>query len=278
MTGTRELAVWENVPVDRLRARWRLPELRILDETGSTNDVARALADAGAPAGLLVMAEHQSLGRGRMGRQWSDSPGQSLLFSVLLRPAPSDGEAAPGTAPVRVGLAAAQALRSVSDLDVRLKWPNDLVVPGHGKIAGILCEAATADGGTVVIAGIGINVAQRATDWPPDLAGAATSFAIAAGSVPSRIALMDALCNTLHPLFTRPLRPLSPEELDDWNALDALRDRTVRASGPVNAAGTARGIDPDGALILETADGVRRVVSGSVRATDTSTSTAPADP
>jgi BirA family transcriptional regulator, biotin operon repressor / biotin---[acetyl-CoA-carboxylase] ligase len=270
VSGSARLVEWEGLTLDECRARWRLPVVIALAETASTNDIARRMAEQGAPAGLLVMTEHQTAGRGRMMRTWTDVPGLSLLLSFVLRPAPAAGPAgiaafAPGTAPLRVGVAVAGALRAVAVIDARLKWPNDVVADG-GKLAGILCESASAGGETVIIAGIGINVLQRNDDWPAELRGHAVSLAqVASGAGPDRVAVMDAVTAALHPLFTQPLGPLSDAELRAHADLDALRGLDVVATGAGETRGTAVGISPDGALLLESAGGVHRITSGSVR-------------
>lgn len=268
MTPDTVLTEWEGRRTEDWRARWQLPQLVVLEETGSANDIARALADAGAPAGLLVITEHQTAGRGRMGRQWTARHGDSLLLSFLLRPAPASGTAAPGTTPIRVGIAVAGALRAAAGIEAQLKWPND-VTTGAGKLAGILCEAVSSDGETFVIAGIGINVRQQPDDWPAELRGHATSIDAVLGrerdSGVSRAAVMDAVVAAMHPLFERPLMPLTTAELRAYSELDALRGRTVTATGHDHAHGVAAGLATDGALRLDTADGLRRVTSATVR-------------
>jgi BirA family transcriptional regulator, biotin operon repressor / biotin---[acetyl-CoA-carboxylase] ligase len=242
---------WEGIDVATLRERWRLPALVILSETTSTNDIARRMAAQGAPAGLLVMAEHQTAGRGRMRRHWSDSPGHSLLLSFVLRPnvvegvGKREGEAegtggsaasAPGAAPLRVGMALVEALNGLVGVGLQVKWPND-VVCDDGKIAGILCEASSAGRDTVIVAGIGINVSQRDDDWDGELRGRAASLAsIAAASpsapaLPGRLAVMDAIVAAIRPLFTRPLSPLDTDERRRFGSLDALLGRDVTLDG-----------------------------------------------
>ncbi|MGH7447149.1 MAG: biotin--[acetyl-CoA-carboxylase] ligase [Longimicrobiales bacterium] len=268
MSASTLLHAWEGRPVDEWRARWGLPALAIFRETASTNDVARAMAEAAAAAGLLVMSEHQSAGRGRMRRPWTDVPGRSLLLSFLLRPRAGSADVAPGAAPIRVGLAVAGALRTATGIDARLKWPNDVVVTDAGKLAGILCEAASVGGETVVIAGIGINVLHQPDDWPDELRGHAVSVAqLADGAAADRARIMDALIPALRPLFTRPLEPLGDDELRAYHALDALRGRVATISGATQVQGTAAGIAADGALLLDVDGHVRRITAGSVRVT-----------
>lgn len=261
---SRSLDIWEGRAATGWRDRWQLPYLRMLDSTRSTNDDVRALADTGAPAGSLVIAEHQTAGRGRVGREWQDRPGKSLLFSILLRPA-ACRDPAPGTAPLRIGLALARALRAASGADIRLKWPNDLVVADR-KLAGILCEAATAGGEMSVVAGVGINVSQRSEDFEHPLREGATSLEAAGGASLQRGDVMTSIVDALRPLFGRPLQPLATDELDAWAGLDALAGRAVTLTGSApHSHGTARGIAPDGALLLDTGSETVRVSSATVR-------------
>jgi BirA family biotin operon repressor/biotin-[acetyl-CoA-carboxylase] ligase len=308
VSESHRLEEWEGRTIDQWQARWRVPAVIALTRTGSTNDIARAMAEEGAPAGLLVMTEHQTAGRGRMKRTWADTPGRSLLLSFVLRPgitgdarpdaahaargreAPSGvaetgssgatvraggtaGSLAPGTAPLRVGIALAGALRQAADIDARLKWPNDVVTPG-GKVAGILCEAASAGGETVIIAGIGINVLQQRDEWPAQLRELAISVAqVAPLNAAGRAEIMDAVVAAMHPLFTRPLEPLGDDELRAYADIDALRGLDVTASGTGHIRGTAAGIAADGALLIEAGGVVRRITSGTVRVTGPSTPT-----
>lgn len=280
MSEPARLHSWEGRALDEWRTRWQLPGIVALAETPSTNDVARAMAEQGAPAGLLVMAEHQTAGRGRMQRPWTDAPGRSLLLSFVLRPAPgraAPSGTAPGTAPLRVGLAIAAAIREAVGLEPRLKWPNDVIVAG-AKLAGILCEAAGGADPGFIIAGIGMNVLQRDQDWPAELKGRAISIAQAARSAPERAAMMDAVVAAMRPLLTRALDPLSDHELRAYAGIDALRGREVTVTGAVDLHGIAAGIAPDGALLLDTADGTCRVTSGTVRPARPRQHTTPRNP
>lgn len=152
-------------------ALWR--EIRGVAETGSTNTDVLALARSGEPEGLVLAAERQTAGRGRLGREWVSPAGDGLTFSVLLRPAPVPASLL-GWVPLLAGLAAGTAVASVAGVDARLKWPNDLLV-GGAKLAGVLAEGG--DGAVVV--GLGINVGQR----PAGLPGTgATSLRVLAGA------------------------------------------------------------------------------------------------
>jgi BirA family transcriptional regulator, biotin operon repressor / biotin---[acetyl-CoA-carboxylase] ligase len=204
-----------------------------LRETKSTNDRARAVAAAGAPHGTLVTAAAQTAGRGRQGRTWSAPPGRALLMSLVLR------------APDRMlPLAAAVAVAEAAGDGATIKWPNDVLLDGR-KLAGILAEARPQEGWAVL--GIGLNVAVRVEDLPPELRGTAATLGLEPRDVETVLArVLDALERALA-LDTAVL-------LDAWRARDALRGREVAWSG---GEGRATGIDGDGRLVVELAGGGR---------------------
>jgi BirA family biotin operon repressor/biotin-[acetyl-CoA-carboxylase] ligase len=202
-----------------------------LRETSSTNDRARQLAAAGAPHGTLVTAAVQSAGRGRQGRTWSAPAGHALLMSLVLR-----------AAHPLLPLAAAVAVSETVGPGAQIKWPNDVLVGGR-KIAGILAEGRPQEGWAVL--GIGVNVAVRVEDLPPELHDTAATLARSPADVEPFLAeLLAALERTL----ALPTADL----LDAWRARDALRGRSIAWSG---GTGTAAGIDGEGRLIVELAGG-----------------------
>jgi len=154
-------------PLDAVRLRslltgpgdfWR--DVEVVERTGSTNQDLLARAHDGAPEGLVLAAEEQLAGRGRQGRNWQSLPGAALTFSVLLRP----GAVPPvvrGWLPLLAGLATATAVGTIAGIDLRLKWPNDVLIDG-AKLAGILAEQS--DGAVVV--GTGLNVLGRPGELP----------------------------------------------------------------------------------------------------------------
>ena len=234
----------------------------MLARTGSTNDVARALAQS-APAGTTVIADEQSAGRGQHGRRWESAPGTSLLMSVVLRAQPGAG--ALGAAPLRVGLAVADAIEELTALRPAVKWPNDVLVGGR-KIAGILCEGMHAASGSIVIAGIGINVLQQPADFAGELAQHATSLLTATGTAVARADLAGRVLRALDVLADTIGESLTAAELQRFAERDALRGRQITIDG--EAAGTAAGISADGALLVEYQGRVRRVHAGTVRVLD----------
>lgn len=231
--------------------------LDVREETGSTNDDAKAAARAGAPHGAVFVADRQTRGRGRLGRAWFAAPGESLAFSVLLRPrAPL--ERLPGLA-LLVGLAVAAAVeRAGGALRVQLKWPNDVWLEGR-KVGGILVEALTQGERVAVIVGVGVNVGVRG--FPAELEALATSLALEGASADRAALLADVLAE----LEAR-LPRFEAEGLVPWAAelaaRDALAGRPVDVEG---VRGTARGIESSGALLVETPGGVVPVVAGEAR-------------
>lgn len=163
-------------------AEGRFTDVRRVAETGSTNTDLLELVRAGAPEGVVLVADHQTAGRGRLGRTWQAPPGSSLLVSVLLRPTLPPGRTHLVT--VAAGLAAADAVEEVAGFRPGLKWPNDLVVEADGgtrKLAGLLAESVV-DRGRVagVVVGMGMNV-RWPEALPDDLAATATTVSAIAG-------------------------------------------------------------------------------------------------
>jgi BirA family transcriptional regulator, biotin operon repressor / biotin---[acetyl-CoA-carboxylase] ligase len=208
--------------------------------TDSTNTRARELAATGAPHGTLVTAGEQRAGRGRQGRTWSAPAGRALLCSVVVREPPR-------LLSLLAGVATAEAVGP----QAQLKWPNDVHVDGR-KVAGILVEGRPQEGWGVV--GVGVNVAVRPGDLPPELAGQAGTL----GLGPE--AIEDVLARLLAGL-DRWLRAPEAEMLQAVRARDALLGQTVTWAG-----GTARGagIDADGRLVVDTPGGRQALNAGEV--------------
>jgi BirA family transcriptional regulator, biotin operon repressor / biotin---[acetyl-CoA-carboxylase] ligase len=231
------------------------------DIVSSTNDVIAELADKDAPNLTVVVAEHQTRGRGRAGAGWVAPRGTALLFSVLFR-LPAQGSA-PGCAPVRVGLAVAESISG----DAMLKWPNDVVLEGHGKVAGILCEGSFGQQRGYIVAGIGINVSQTAGMFDDELTASACSILSATGRRVERADLLNTIMTRLSVIADRITDPLSQDELAQIGERDVLKGRDVvcERPGAEAVAGRARGLAPDGALLIEQHGSVRPVYNGTIR-------------
>lgn len=238
--------------------------LEVVGEVGSTQDVARARAAAGAPAGTLVLAERQTSGRGRVGRVWDDDPrpGASLAATLLVTP----GRHA-SLVPHAIGLGVRDAVAPWLGERARLKWPNDVVVRVDGaprKVAGLLVEwvaAGGADGGPVLLAGIGVNVDRRHLAPVDDRAGVADLSGrdvAPAALLAGLIAGLDAALG----LLDRGPATLLPR----YRAVSDTRERVVDVALPGGArvAGTAD-VDDEGRLEITSIVGRHTVITGTVR-------------
>jgi len=220
-------------------------DLRVVAETGSTNADVAAQARAGAPEGLVLVAERQTAGRGRLGRVWESPARAGIAVSVLLRPDGVD-PARYGWLPLLAGVALVEAVRRVAQVDAVLKWPNDLLVDGR-KCAGILAEMA--DGAVVV--GIGLNTSLREPELPhPD----ATSLALAGAVSADRDPLLRALLRALESWYRRWHDGDAEAVREAYLFHCATLGREVRAALPdgTEVTGRADGIDADGRLVLST--------------------------
>ncbi|HKG26175.1 MAG TPA: biotin--[acetyl-CoA-carboxylase] ligase [Thermomicrobiales bacterium] len=225
--------------------------------TTSTMDDAERLAVAGAEEGLIVVADEQTAGRGRAGRNWHAPPGTALLCSVLLRPPlPPDRLS---TLPLIAGVAVAEAIEDCAPVTCRLKWPNDIWIE-EKKIAGILMKATTSGERTErVILGIGINLSTG----PEDLPQAATSISGACGVTVPRAHLLESLITRLQFRYDRFLGDEGRPDLNVWLNRTVYLDEVVAIEDDGNAVvGRMCGVDGDGALLLDVDGMLRRIVAG----------------
>ncbi len=244
-------------------------EVLVVARTGSTNTDCAARARAGAPEGLVLAAEEQTAGRGRLGRTWLSPPRAALTFSVLLRPA-SVPPARRGWLPLLAGVATATAVRHVSGLDAWLKWPNDLLL-GPRKLAGILAEQS----GDAVIVGIGVNVSAARAELPVTGAAAlpATSLLLEGSASLDRERLLREILAEIerwYPAWRGTEIPGDPQASGlraAYLGLCSTVGRHVRAELPAGNVirGTAVGLDTDGRLIVRTPEGEVAVGAGDVR-------------
>lgn len=177
----------------------------VADEAGSTNTELAALARTGAPHGTVLVAEHQTAGKGRLGREFDTPPRAALTISLLLRPEVPAGRL--GWLTALMGTAAVGAIRRTTGVGAALKWPNDVVVPeelpggpagGEGKLAGILAEAELSSDRPGVVVGIGVNVSQDRSELPVDTAVSLRGAGVAA---PDRTELLIALLEEFEKLY-----------------------------------------------------------------------------
>ncbi|MFQ5700457.1 MAG: biotin--[acetyl-CoA-carboxylase] ligase [Acidobacteriota bacterium] len=242
-------------------------EVVCFDTIDSTNKVLRQAAARGAVEGTVVIANEQTGGRGRLNRTWVSPPGVGIYLSILLRPPGPPG-------PVHLftflpAVATARALRHVSGLPVFIQWPNDVMLRGR-KIAGILSELRGAENRSrEVIIGIGINVNHTAADFPVGIRDSATSLALSSGRRFSRTAVVQCLLREMDQGYALLHSPDPSPIVEEWRRLcPSHYGKPVvvggRAAGVIR--GTTRGIDTNGALLVERANGgLERVSFGEVR-------------
>jgi BirA family biotin operon repressor/biotin-[acetyl-CoA-carboxylase] ligase len=236
--------------------------------TGSTNSDAVAGARLGAPHGSVYLSDEQQSGRGRGDHGWISAAGEGLYLSVLFRPQFPAARLA--FLPLAAGLAAADAIRAVSSLDVDLRWPNDLLI-GPRKTGGILIEAQLESKGPphavvpYAVVGIGINVHQRA--FPPDLATPATSLDLETNRHISRQDLLVALLKSLQQEVLALAVPDAAKEIATRveKASTWMRGRRVEVHGPQACNGVTAGLDEHGFLRVATAEGLVTVQTGGLR-------------
>jgi BirA family biotin operon repressor/biotin-[acetyl-CoA-carboxylase] ligase len=239
-------------------------DIRIFQETTSTNDIVEKLARDGVKEGVVVFAESQTKGRGRLGRKWISPERKGLWFSILLRPNLRPQEATQLT--VASATALRRAIESETGLKPEIKWPNDILIGGK-KVAGILTElSAELDKVRYVILGIGIDVNLDAGEFPADLKKTATSLKIETGETVSRAELAVTILRELDFDYARISGGKFTAVADEWesNCVTIGRNVTVQI-GDRKIRGRAESLDDDGALLLRTEHGhLERIIGGDV--------------
>ncbi len=244
-------------------------DLRVVAETGSSNADVGEAARNGTPEGLVIVAERQTAGRGRMGRHWESPARAGLTVSVLLRPA---GHAVPvdryGWLPLLAGVALVEAVTRLTELAPKLKWPNDLMLDGR-KCAGILAETQPAPGAPpAVVVGIGLNVTMRPDELPiPE----ATSLLLAGAKATDRDPLLREVLRRFEQHYLAWCAAGGDAEASGlraaYRADCATIGRKVRVTVPGGGelSGQAVDVDTEGRLVVLGADGVAPVAAGDVK-------------
>lgn len=231
--------------------------------TGSTNLDIKELAINGAEEGTVVCADMQTAGRGRRGRSWVSEKGDSLLFSLLLRPDVSPDKASQIT--LLMALAVTKVLRENYGLEAGIKWPNDIVISSK-KICGILTELyPDTDGKFFVIVGCGINVAQK--NIPNELQNMATSLFLESNTVFSMEELLYGVLEEFEQYYDKFLQSAALEAFrEEYNEWLISRDKEVRVLDPKGEFnGISKGINDKGELLVQLADGsITEVYAGEV--------------
>lgn len=251
--------------ISRLPNRRRIGKsIQVFQETSSTNDVVDRFAREGVEEGVVVFAESQTQGRGRMGRRWESPSGRGLWFSVLLRPRIALTAATQLT--VMAAVAAARAIRQATDLEPEIKWPNDLHLRGR-KCGGILLElGAESDQIHHVILGMGIDVNLQADEIPRPIQGIATSLSLESAQPVDRPALAAQLLEELDLAYHDLLEGRFGAIVDEWERRCTTLGRRVSIRvGPREIHGLAEALDEQGALLLRTEHGrLERIIGGEV--------------
>ena len=238
-------------------------EIICYDAVDSTNIVLKELARQGAENGTVVVADTQGTGRGRMERAFFSPPGKGIWVSILLRPDFLPQEAPKCT--LMAAVAVAQAMEKFG-LRAAIKWPNDILHDGR-KLVGILTEmSAEMDRVNYIVIGIGINVNIAEEDFPEELRPIATSLMQMKGEPLSRVAFLQELLRELDVLYADVQRAGFAPVLAAWKKYAVTLGQQVRVLGPGGETfeGTAADIDTEGALLIDTEEGQRRVLAGDV--------------
>lgn len=230
------------------------------DEVISTNDEAKRLAENGCDSGTMVTCCLQNGGRGRLGRQWK-ADNKSVCTSIVLRP-----DITPVYAPMITliaGLATAKAINEVCNINAGIKWPNDVVAEGR-KLVGILTEmSAEMEKIKYVVVGIGINVNNEV--FADEIKDKASSLYILTGKKQSRRDIAAALIKQLMELYNLYIDKGFAAISDEYNRLCLNRGKYVKTVGSLEISGLCKGVDDEGRLIIETADGkIEKVFTGEV--------------
>jgi BirA family biotin operon repressor/biotin-[acetyl-CoA-carboxylase] ligase len=267
--GYRLVSVPDVLHADDLLARLHKTkiigrDIRVFEQTTSTNDVIEKLARDGVKEGVAVFAESQTKGRGRLGRKWISPAHKGLWFSLLLRPNLRPQEA------TKLTVASATALRRAihfeTGLNPEIKWPNDILIRGR-KVAGILTEmSAELDRIQHIILGIGVNVNTSASEFQPELRKLATSLKIESGRTILRADLATAILHELDCDYAQVCAGGFMALVDEWEAHCTTIGRNVTVQiGGRRLRGRAESLGDDGALLLRTEYGrLESIIGGDV--------------
>jgi BirA family biotin operon repressor/biotin-[acetyl-CoA-carboxylase] ligase len=239
-------------------------DIQVFEQTTSTNDVMEKLARDGVKEGIVVFAESQTSGRGRLGRKWISPERKGLWFSVLLRPDLRPQETTQLT--IASATALRRAIQSQTGLSPEIKWPNDILIRGK-KVAGILTElSAEVDRVKHIVLGIGVDVNLGAGELPAELRKTATSLKMETGETISRAELAVTILQALDEDYTRIGAGRFAAVADEWEGHCATIGKNVTVQiGERKIRGCAESLDDDGALIVRTEHGrLERIIGGDV--------------
>ena len=229
----------------------------------SSNNEAKRLALEGAPDGTVVVAEAQGAGKGRLSRGWYSPSQKGIWFSVVLRPS-----FLPQEAPKCTLMAAVAVVRAMKDMgfSVGIKWPNEVLDDNGKKLVGILTEmSAEMERVNFVVIGTGVNVNLWPEDFPEDVRDIATSLSMLRGGRVDRLELFARVLEAMDELYVSVENDGFGTVLDEWRQYSVTLGQEVNVIGVRESfSGTAADIDEDGALLIDTPTGRRRVLAGDV--------------
>jgi BirA family transcriptional regulator, biotin operon repressor / biotin---[acetyl-CoA-carboxylase] ligase len=265
--GCRLVSAPDLLHADDLLSRLGRPrvvgrDIRVFQETTSTSDIVEKLARDGVKEGVVVFAETQTGGRGRLGRKWVSPPGKGLWFSVLLRPALRPVESTQLT--VVSAVAVRRAIEKQTGLSPEIKWPNDILLRGR-KLVGILTELnAELDRVKYIVLGIGVNVNLEETDFPDELRGQVVSLRMESGAAVQRAELAAAILGELDADYARLNEGQFAAVADEWEEhCGTIGREVVIRTGNRGIRGRAEALGEEGALLLRTEHGhLERIVGG----------------
>ena len=235
--------------------------LRYYTTAGSTNDIAYRLAEKGENEGVVVIADEQTAGKGRLNRNWASPRFKGIYASVLLRPEVDVLFASRFT--MLASISAARAIREMTGISAQIKWPNDIVI-GEKKTAGVLAEIKLKEKIIhFIIIGIGINVNQLDGDFPKDIAAIATSLLIEGGKSVSREKLTAKVLSSLDEMYPKALLTDFSPIADEWKRLSPYHENcsVIIRNGDTSRRGITRGLTENGELIVEVRPGENIIVS-----------------
>lgn len=261
--GYRLLSAPDKLPVDELIQKQQSHifgrAIHWFEDVESTQDIAKKLAEEGAPEGTLVIAEQQLSGRGRMGRGWISPKGKGIWMSLIMRPLVPVHFAPQLTLLTAVALC--RSLRRITSLPIGIKWPNDLLIEGK-KISGILLESAAEDERLCyVIAGTGISVNLEEADYTAEVLERATSLRVASGTKWERSDIITDFLQEWEQLYFLYQEEGFAPIITLWEALSVSLHKPAILTTPQGVIeGTPIGLDPSGAITVRKNDGSTIVV------------------
>lgn len=243
-------------------ARWRVVE--VVDAVPSTNAVLAQRVRAGSVVESVLIAEHQTAGRGRLDRTWVSPPRAGITMSVVLRPDDVHESKWPWVTLI-AGLAVAAAVRQVAGVEATLKWPNDVIV-GDRKLAGLLAERVDGPRGSAIVVGIGLNVSTRSEELPVEVA---TSLALESARVTDRSTIVKAILRRFEGLLQEWESGRGEPSIALQSAYQSAcaslgRQVGVEQPGAAPVRGEAVGIDRSGRLLVQTEGGLQAFGAGDV--------------